>query len=158
MKDFFGNIFLICSCLNIYKFYNSDMKKTVTQEVDYGCGVACFAFVTNMSFQQAIIFLGIKYSVKHGWKPSDLVKALNRYGHNYKNNYVRNKNLETYRYGTIVLLERSIKYPVGHYLVLSRDGWMDPWINMHEDSNINQAISGYREEIPGKILYALIPS
>jgi hypothetical protein len=133
------------------------MKQSVTQELDYGCGVACFAFVTNMTFQQAIVFLGREYSVANGWRPTDIVAALNNFGYRYKNNYVRRKQLNSYTNGTIVLLERSIDYPVGHYLVMHNQLWMDPWINMPQNNNLFYAESGFRKELPGKVMYALIP-
>lgn len=134
------------------------MKQGIAQELDYGRGVACFAFVCGMTFKEAVAFLGKKYSVKHGWRPSDLVKALNTYGHNYKNSYVRKTHINTCPSGTIVLIERSDKYPVGHYLVLCKGNWMDPWINMPENSGIAYAKSGYRKELPGKATYALTPA
>lgn len=133
------------------------MRKSITQELDYGCGVACFAFVCGVTFQQAVIVLGKEYSVKHGWKPSDLVKALNKYGFYYKNNYVRKKPEQAYPDNTIVLIERSRDYPVGHYLVRYSGKWMDPWINLPIDTNLHNAISGFRDHLPGRVMYALIP-
>ena len=136
----------------------SSMKQSVTQELHYGCGVACFAFVCNMTFRQAVAFLGKEYSTKHGWRPSDLVAELNRYGYTYKNNYVRKKPSGMYPNGTIVLIERSVKYPVGHYLVLNEGSWMDPWINMLENSELSHAKSGFRQKLPDRAAYALIPN
>jgi hypothetical protein len=135
----------------------SMMKQSITQKLDYGCGVACFAFVCNMTFEEATTYLGKEYSVKYGWRPSDLVKALNNYGHNYKNKYVRKKHINICTDGTIVLIERSPKYPVGHYLVLHGGIWMDPWINMPECNELAYAKSGFRERLPGKAMYALTP-
>jgi len=134
------------------------MKDSITQELEYGCGVACFAFICNMTFQQAVVFLGKEYSVKHGWRPSDLVVALNRYGLSYKNNYVRKKQKIVYSNGSMVLIERSPSYPVGHYLVIHDNQWMDPWINLPEDKVLKNAKSGFRSELPGKAMYALIPT
>lgn len=131
--------------------------KSITQKLDYGCGVACFAFVCNMNFEEAIIFLGKQYSVKHGWKPSDLVTALTKYGARYRNHYVRKKHNIDYPTGSIVLIERSKDYPFGHYLTLTAQGWMDPWINLPETNNIQEAKSGFRKELPGKPMYALVP-
>lgn len=135
----------------------SRMKKSITQESDYGCGVACFAFATSMSYKEAVTFMGKEYSVKNGWRPSDLVLSLKRYGYNYKNSYVR--KIPSYKYpnGTIVLIERSTNYPVGHYLVLERDKWMDPWINLPTDNDIAHARSGFRKQLPGHPMYALVP-
>ena len=131
--------------------------KSITQKLDYGCGVACFAFVCGMSFYEAVAFLGMKYSVKHGWRPSDLVTALDRFGIGYKNHYVHKKNNLKFPIGSIVLIERSNEYPVGHYLTLTSQGWMDPWINLSESKNIHKAKSGFRNELPGKPMYALVP-
>lgn len=136
----------------------SNMKQSVTQELDYGCGVACFAFVCNMTFKKAVAFLGREYSVKNGWRPSDLVAELNKCGYSYKNCYVRKKPKTKYTSGTIVLLERSASYPVGHYLVLENNKWMDPWINMPESNNLAFAQSGFRENLPGHPMYALVPT
>ena len=135
----------------------NNMMKSITQELDYGCGVACFALVCDMNFEEAVTFLGKEYSVKHGWKPSDLVMALNRFGLNYKNYYVRKKNSIEYPEGSIVLIERSHDYPVGHYLVLTVEGWMDPWINLADTRDIHQAKSGFRNRLPGRPMYALLP-
>ncbi len=137
----------------------TSMKKSITQEFDYGCGVACFAFACDISYQQAVTKLGREQSVAHGWRPSDLVKALNDYGHMYKNHYVRKKEFYPQHYpeGTIVLIERSETYPVGHYLIKHHDQWMDPWITMPTDSKLSNARSGFRKKLPGKVMYALIP-
>lgn len=134
------------------------MKQSVTQKLDYGCGVACFAYICNITFEQAVDFLGKEYSVKHGWRPSDLVTALNRYGLSYKNHYIRKKQDFDFQTDTIVLIERSTDYPVGHYLVLNNDMWMDPWINMPENNDLTHAKSGFRTSLPGKAMYALTPT
>ena len=131
--------------------------KSITQELDYGCGVACFAFVCGVNFDRAVKLLGKEYSVKHGWKPGDLTAALNQAGFSYKNHYVRKKDVATYPIGTIVLIERSDAYPVGHYLVLSENGWMDPWINLGESRDLYSARSGFRKQLPGRAMYALVP-
>lgn len=111
-----------------------------------------------MTFQQAITFLGQEYSVKYGWRLSDLVAALNKYGFSYINHYVRKKPRSIYPDGAIVLLERSSNYPVGHYLALDDGKWMDPWINLPKDDNLALAQSGFRDELPGHPMYALIPN
>lgn len=153
-----GNTVLSYSCLYNYKFYTSLMKKSITQESDYGCGVACFAFVLGVSYKQAVATLGREQTVKHGWRPSDLVKALNDKEYRYENRYVRKRaSNETYTNGTIVLIERSETYRVGHYLVRHDGKWMDPWINMPQDAAIANARSGFRDRLPGNAMYALLP-
>ena len=135
------------------------MIRSITQEFDYGCGVACFAFVTNLTYEQAVNVLGREQTVKHGWRPSDLTNALNDNGYAYKNHYVKKQNIDTnYPNGTIILIERSKEYIVGHYLVHHEGKWMDPWINLTQDSILTHAKSGFREELPGKPMYALMPT
>lgn len=134
------------------------MRQSVTQKLDYGCGVACFAYICNLTFEQAVDFLGKEYSVQHGWRPSDLVSALSHYGFSYKNHYVRKKQDLVFPKGTIVLIERSADYPVGHYLVLDDDQWMDPWINMPKNNKLKDAESGFRSKLPGNAMYALMPT
>lgn len=134
------------------------MKQSITQELTYGCGVACFAFVCDITFEEAVTILGRGYSVKHGWRPSDLVAALNQYGLSYKNCYVRKKPGANYPDGTIILIERSALYPVGHYVVLHNKQWMDPWINMSEAGEVEDAESGFRLTLPGRAMYALMPT
>lgn len=134
------------------------MKTSITQELEFGCGVACFAFVCDMTFKQAVKFLGREYSVKNGWRPSDLVAELNRYGLSYKNHYVRKKFEIEFPNGTFVLIERSSNYPVGHYLVKHNNKWMDPWINLTDSNNLELAQSGFRSKLPGNSMYALIPN
>ena len=95
----------------MYIFINStmsDVVKSITQKLDYGCGVACFAFACEMSFDEAVTFLGKHYSVKRGWKPSDLVTALGQFGLRYKNHYVRKKKNHQLR-SWLNSLNRKIK-------------------------------------------------
>lgn len=133
------------------------MIESITQKLDYGCGVACFAYICGLSFENAVEFLGKEYSVKNGWRPSDLVNELIRAGYSYKNRYVRKNAHDEYPIQSIVLIERSRGYPVGHYLVLTPRGWMDPWINLSETNDIQKAESGFRKELPGNPMYALVP-
>lgn len=133
------------------------MNISITQEHRYGCGVACFAFVNDISYKQAVLLLGREMSVKNGWRPADLVRELKNQRHVYRNTYVRNKDFVAKNDGTIVLIEPSGSYPVGHYLVYYRGRWMDPWINLPLDNNLARAKSGYRASLPGKSMYALVP-
>jgi hypothetical protein len=35
------------------------MKRSITQEMPNGCGIACFAFVANLTYKQTEKFLGM---------------------------------------------------------------------------------------------------
>jgi hypothetical protein len=57
--------------------------------------------------------------------------------------------------GTIVYVEKSIKYPLGHYLVKTKQGvWMNPWKNF---PSIAPAKSAFQKRLPGTPLYAIYP-
>lgn len=133
------------------------MKQSITQEHGYGCGVACFAFVNAISYKKAVKILGRELSVRNGWRPADLVKEFAKQGIHYKNRYVRKRDISFDAEGTIVLIEPSSTYSVGHYLAYHEGQWMDPWINLPYDNNLEHARSGFRVELPGKVMYELVP-
>lgn len=134
------------------------MRKSITQESDYGCGIACFAFATNLTYRQAAEWLGEAQASSSRFWCRDLAAALNRYGLSYVSRYARPHMLEKYEVeGAIVLLRRSQIYPVGHYLIRHGQLWMDPWINLPDTRDIRQARSGYREMLPGEPMYIVYP-
>lgn len=134
------------------------MRQAITQEMDYGCGVACFAFATKQSYSLAASYLGTEQAENSRFWVKDFVKALNHYGLKYQSKYVKpHIRPLIYQEGAIVLIKRSKHYPAGHYLIRHADYWMDPWINLPKIKNINQAKSGYRKRLPGSPMYALLP-
>jgi hypothetical protein len=56
------------------------------------------------------------------------------------------------RTGTIVFSRFSQAYPQGHYLVRTKVGWMNPWINYPE---IVPARSGITKKLPARATYAI---
>lgn len=135
------------------------MRKSITQEYDYGCGVACFAFATNRSYKDAAIWLGKEQAMSSRFWCKDLTDALNRYGLNYVYRYAKPKEInEMNQEGVIVLLRRSKDYPVGHYLIKHDNFWMDPWINMPINNDIAKARSGFRKNLPGEPMYVIFPN
>lgn len=132
------------------------MRKSITQESDYGCGIACFAFATKSTYKEAEQFLGNEQAKSERFWCSDLASELNRAGRRYTHKYVKPKlRNKIYKEGTIVLIRRSRNYPFGHYLIRHNKLWMDPWINLPFDNKIINAISGYRKRLPGKPMYVL---
>lgn len=134
------------------------MRKSITQEFEYGCGIACFAFLLNTSYKRAEDLLGPKQAKSNRFWVKDLARALNNNGLRYQSRYI-NKKLRghIYKEGTIVLIRRSKKYPAGHYLVRHGNHWMDPWINLPQSNDISRAKSGFRKRLPGSAMYALLP-
>lgn len=135
-----------------------NMRRSITQEFEFGCGIACFAFAHNISYEQAALKLGRKQANSSRFWVKDFVTTLNRSGLDYRAIYVKQRlRRRIYAEGTIVLIRRSKNYPNGHYLIRHNDLWMDPWINMRANSSIENASSGFRRRLPGTPMYALLP-
>ncbi|MEK6909251.1 MAG: hypothetical protein AABX23_04330 [Nanoarchaeota archaeon] len=123
--------------------------RLVAQEEGMGCGLACVASELGITYQEARKLSGrLEKSYTSGYSCLDLVKALNKNGINYTFKRVapaRDKAILG-REGTIAFSRRSRKYPEGHWLLKTSNGWMNPWINW---PSINPAQAGYQREFPG---------
>ena len=104
------------------------MKKTITQEMPYGCGIACFAFVANITYAQAVEFLGVQQAQSDRFIFKHFREELNRYGLNYVSKHIKPDQIVEPKEGMIVLIRRSKQFPVGHYLAYHEGKWMDPSI------------------------------
>jgi hypothetical protein len=134
------------------------MRNSITQEVDYGCGIACFAFALHLTYQQSVNYLGPKQAVSTRFWVKDFAAALNKSGKSYGAKYIKPcLRKKIYQEGTIVLIRRSKHYPSGHYLIRNNNQWMDPWINLPFDNDISHAKSGFRKRLPGSPMYVLLP-
>lgn len=134
------------------------MRDSITQEFDYGCGIACYAFARKISYKEAAAALGATQASSTRFWVKDFVNALNTAGHMYHAKYVKpHLRAKIYDDGTIVLIRRSKRYPTGHYLIRHNGLWMDPWINLPTNKNITEAKSGFRKRLPGSPMYALFP-
>lgn len=134
------------------------MRKSVTQEFDYGCGIACYAFVLGISYKEAKQKLGEEQAKSSRFWVKDLARALNDAGLLYERKYVK-PHIKSiiYTEGAVVLIGRSKNYPVGHYLVRHAGKWMDPWINLPVNRDIADARSGFRRKLPGAPKYVILP-
>src|SRR3989338_11081952 len=54
--------------------------------------------------------------------------------------------------GVIVFIEKGKKYPLGHYLIRTKRGWMNPWINF---PNISPVKSGFQNKLPAKVQWVI---
>lgn len=133
------------------------MKISITQESPYGCGIACFAFVANITYRQAVVFLGPEQARSDRFVVKHFREELNRYGLNYISKHVKPEQMIELKDGTIVLLRRSKQFPFGHYLAYYEGRWMDPYINLGDDQNFQHPDSGFREILPGQMMYVLMP-
>ena len=134
------------------------MKHMITQEDDMGCGAACIAFAVNKSYQQVVSVLGQDKARTVGFQLKELVDALGHYELNYHFKHVKpNMKHLIYQDGVIVFIKRSARYPYGHYLIRHSGLWADPWFNLVTDKNIDNAVSGFRQRLPGKAQWAILP-
>ena len=134
------------------------MRESITQEFDYGCGIACYAFALGITYQQAVDTLGKEQASSTRFWVKDLTAALNKASKKYESKHFKpylHKRL--YEEGTIVLIRRSKIYPAGHYLIRHKKYWMDPWINLPEDRDIENARSGFRKRLPESPTYVIFP-
>ena len=141
-----------------YDAYSSmaHKRKPIRQEDPFGCGIACVAYVSHVSYRTAMAryFKSRNGAATGGYPCRDLVDALARSGRKYAYRRVRGRNrLEN---GSIVFIKRSARYPSGHYLVKAASGWIDPWINFSAKTpNIKSSKAGIRKRLPGKPMYAI---
>src|SRR3989338_7418839 len=132
------------------------MKNAVVQKDPLGCGIACVSFICGNSYNYSKKNY-FRYSTLariRGFICKDIVNALRISGREYFYRYIGNKRIR-YKENTIVFIQRSKKYPSGHYLVYTAQGWMDSWLNFNlKNSYIKYAKSGFRKRLPGKAIYA----
>ncbi len=134
------------------------MRKSITQQQDFGCGIACFAFAANISYKQAETWLGKEQANSKRFYIKDFRNALKDYGLSYSSRHIKPRTRHhTHQEGSIVLIRRSKHYLAGHYLIRYQKKWMDPWINLPLDKNIDNAKSGFRKRLPGSAMYVLYP-
>lgn len=132
------------------------MRESITQKHDFGCAVACLAFVANITYAEALKVLGSYKAKSEGYICKDLVNGLDNLGFSYEYKYIKPRLRKSiYRDGAIVFIKRYKKYPYGHYLARYNGKWMDPWINLVSDKNVTKALSGFRKRLPGRPIYMI---
>ena len=135
------------------------MRQAVTQEFDYGCGIACYAFALGISYKDAATRLGEVQANSQRFWVKDFNKAMNQAGLPYVSKYIKPPiRKQIYQEGAIVLTRRSKAYPTGHYLIRYNGSWMDPWLNLPYCKDITKAKSGFRKRLPGTPMYAILPA
>lgn len=127
--------------------------KTVAQEHSMGCGIACVAYITRKKYKDVLNLFEEEYVETGGYYCRDLINALNILGikYSYKKVVEKTKNL-TRKEKSIIFIRRSKKYPEGHYIVKTKNGWMNPWINFPESNPIK---SGFNKRLPGQAQWVL---
>lgn len=134
-------------------------KNRVVSQLDKcGCGVACVASVAGLSYIQAKLRLEAHGASqdweKEGVEPRPMILALADADITVK----KRAGLRRWPSGTIVFLsdERGIYKGIGHYMVKTDEGWMDPWFNDPDW----KARGEIRERLPygTGVLFGLVPT
>lgn len=128
--------------------------KLVVQKHPMGCGIACVASLAGVSYDKAISLVDKKYAISRGYYCNELVKLLKKLGLEYKYEKASKKNQEHIQEsGSIVFIKRDKSYPYGHFLLKTKKGWMNPWINF---PIMAPAKAGYNKNLPGKAEWIII--
>jgi len=135
------------------------MDKAVVQKDRMGCGLACIAFVTGLEYEDvAAYFKKENSTIIKDIYCKDVVRLLKIFKRDYRYNYLKPRLIrKIYQKGAIVYVRKCKKYPRGHYLARANGCWMDPWINLTADRNIEHAEAGFRKRLPGKPIYIIYP-
>lgn len=131
--------------------------KSVTQEEPMGCAIACIAFILKISYKQAKnLIRHPEHSFTRGFYCGEITNILNKKGLNYSFSKFKkeHKNIMNIP-GTIIFTERNKNYPGGHFLVRTKNSWMNPWINF---PLITPAKSGFQKNLPGKEQWIIYPN
>jgi len=117
----------------------------VTQEDEWGCGVACIASLLGTTYQEALVIAETAKGRGINSKPSglelhDIAKALKSEGMKVVADWSPRKVPN----GTIAFISGGKRYGKdGHYILKTPKGWMDPWYNLRK-----QRTAQYRDELP----------
>ena len=128
------------------------MLNLVTQEAPLGCSIAVVASLLNISYKEAMkLFPQAKR--RHGttgFYNQDIISALSQFGLDYR--AIKRRDKSKIKPKTIVFLSRSKKFPFGHYLLKTNEGYLNSWINY---PCITPAQSGLIYKLPRKIKWVL---
>jgi hypothetical protein len=135
------------------------MKKMqpVTQEYDYGCAIACIAFVLGLSYKETASMLSLLQQSSDRYYVQNLRHDLEVItGQSWSHKFIKEgADYSNIPDMSIVLIRRNPVHKYGHYLVKTKWGYMDPWINLNKSNDIKLAKSGYRATLPSTPMYKI---
>lgn len=134
------------------------MKKYIRQKDPMGCGVACVAYVLNISYKSALkLFAEKDKRLSRGYTSKDITDALTRFGICYKSVYVGRDKNPSVEVDSIVYVPKCKNFPRGHYLVKTKVGYMDPFINLQESNyDVTKSKAGLRKVLLDKISIKIV--
>lgn len=116
--------------------------KAVVQEEPMGCSVACVASLLGISYKSArALFKNPKDAITKGYSCKAIANALEK-GKQSKQTYMKAKPGMKFKEGDIVYISK----PLDHYLLKTKSGWMNSWINYPK---INPARAGFQKKLIG---------
>jgi hypothetical protein len=128
----------------------------VTQEHAMGCAVACVASRCGISYQKALsLFTHKEHAWTRGYYCREVVDAFAKMDLMYgfeEYDSKRNASPLIKKTGTVVFVGVNKKYPAGHYLLRTQNGWMNPWSNFPQMSDAQSEVC---RMLPGKATYLL---
>ncbi len=130
--------------------------KSVTQEEPMGCAIACVAFLLNISYKNAKNMFGHpEHSFTRGFYCGEITRVLNTGSLDYSFSKFKKEHRKIVdKPNVMVFTERNENYPGGHFLVRTKNSWMNPWINF---PHIVPSKSGFQKNLPGKIQWIIYP-
>ena len=136
------------------------MKNYIHQHDINGCGIATIANLLQTTYEEVKQEFETKfYPITRGVKVTDITRFLKLKGLDYMVKHINEKKVSdsdgvemAKELNSIVLIRRNAKYPIGHYLLRVKDGWIDPWLNL---PSINQVHAGLRNELPNPPMYII---
>lgn len=128
-----------------------------------GCGIACLANLLKKDYDVIKKDFEKKfYSIDKGINIADMVRYLKIHKHDYTSKFFNTKTYDAHeakKYstieGSVTLIIKSKKYPVGHYLLRVKDGWVDSWYNLPSIDNVHARL---RKNLPDNPWYVLYPN
>lgn len=123
------------------------MVQSITQEDEMGCSIACVAFAINDSYENAKkLFTHLEHASTKGYYCGSIAHALKKAGLKYSFRKINDENKKLLsKENSIVFIKKDKNYPEGHFLIKTKKGWMDPWINLPKKPRK----SGFRDKLPG---------
>ena len=129
----------------------------VSQEDEWGCGVACVASLLGITYQEAKNLVedikGRSVNAKpHGLELHHIALALQAEGVKVIADW---DSAVHHPDGSIVCIGGKSRYKYEHYILKTPNGWMDPWFDLKK----NNMVAKYRDDYPkgADFLVALIP-
>ena len=140
------------------------MKKLQHQKDMNGCGIACLANLLEKDYDFVKKDFEKKfYKIDKGVNIADMVRYLQMYNLKYKSKFFNQKDFEKVKKeankyskieNSITLIAKSPKHKLGHYLLRTKNVWIDPWFNLPSIDNVH---AHTRNKLPNNPWYVIYP-